>query len=282
MEEQKTLLTEYLAMDTLPETMREEVKKYQLLVREELDEEYRMDGNRVREIIEESLAFQQEIFSRMGLPPPCALCPNLDDERHPLKSENNGCMELRCGHHVHTQCYLNMIMKDDILISTTRCHICDASIMDESAITFFRRRTDPVRGSVVNLWRNNATFRTEFQELCKQRAACMKICKETHKEIRKIVREYRTAVDVSVKTILLYKKEYSKRIVQVKSRRSMLYQLSKYSKNLTSFTKRYDLWTSSFRALRGLPGVPRIVDHMNIPFALRRSMRRYLRVTVNT
>jgi hypothetical protein len=282
MEAQKTLLTEYLTRDPLPETMREELKTYQRLLDEEITLERRMDGNRVREIVEESLTFQHEVFSRMGLPPPCAFCPDLDDDRRPPRSDDNGCMDLRCGHHIHIQCFLNIVMKDDLMVSTIRCPVCDSSIMDEAGITFFRRRTDPVRGSVLNLWRNNATFRTEFQELCKQRASCMKICKETHTEIRKIVREFHSAVDISVKTIRLYKKEYSKRIVQVKSRRKMLYQIAKYSNTLTNFTKRYELWTNSFRALRGLDGVPRIPEYMNIPFRLRRSLRRYLRVTVNS
>lgn len=279
MEEQEAILREALAREVLPDTFREIMAEYKIQAFLEINRERNRDGD-VREMTERALDLYNQACSRVDIPQECIQCPR-DEEvtRYPPRT-NHAYMELRCGHKVHTQCYLNMMMRYDIhAVISTRCYICDESVMEPQAITFFRdAEEEDRRTSVVDLWRNNPEFRSDLKALLKQRSACIKLSTVFAKEAKEIISEFKEVTHIPVQTVKLFKKTYTARITAITSRRRMIYYNNKYIKNLNEFCRKYKTWTSRFRPLRGMEGVPRIPVTMNLPWKYRTSGARLLRV----
>jgi dsRNA-specific ribonuclease len=277
--EAEQVLREYLQRETLPEDTQERLEAYQLRMRQALDREERLDGNRVQEISEQFLALEGEILARMGKPALCILCPRLDHiERYPPASENKARMEFRCGHSVHSQCYINILIQQELLAWVTQCLICNTHILDDNAVHFHRANDLRIpRASAIDLWENNPSFRTDLKALCKQRSETLKTYKSVTKEIRTLLNGFKSSIDVSVQTISLYKKEYSKKLTKLQARRQMLRSVSKYNKYLSDFTKKYNIWSSGLRVLIGRQGVPRLSRNMTVPYRFRRSVQGLLR-----
>jgi hypothetical protein len=249
--------------------------QYQRAITEVLDRERRMDGVRVEEILTRSLALQNDVCIHLGLPEVCALCSqkSADTDQCP-PSRHTGYMPMRCGHRLHTQCYLNMLTDIDITTLTSRCPVCDVHVLEESAIHYYRTRRDGRENtSVVGLWEQNDVFRTELKLLCKKRSKCIKLCTETYRPMIDIKKEYEQITDVSLQTIRMYKKEYMKKISAIETRRSMISKNSRYSKDLMAFCKKYSIWPGQLRTLARIQGTPRTVrGNMQIPWKYRRGI----------
>ena len=276
--EHEIALREALAMEVLPETIRTLMADYKAYASIEINRERNRDGD-VAHMVERALALFNEACTRVGIPHECSLCPSEEDAaRYPPRT-HHGYMELRCGHKVHTQCYLNMMMRYDIhAVVSTRCYICDQTAMEPQAITFFRdAEEEGRRASVVDLWTNNADFREEFKSLVKERAACIKRSIVYGKELKEVIREFKEVVNIPLQTVNLYRKTYTSRIAAIPSRRKMIYHNSKYIKKLNEFCRKYKTWTSRFRPLRGMAGVPRLPISMNIPWKYRTSAAMLIR-----
>jgi len=279
MEEQEAILREAMARgDT--EGIRIAMAEYKTQAFNEINRERNRDGDNVVQLTERALNVFNEASAQIGVPPECILCPRADEmARYPPRT-NHGYMELRCGHKVHSQCYLNMMMRYDIhAVVSTRCYICDESVMEPQAITFFREMEQETRNaSVVELWNTNPDFRTDLKALIKERSACVKLANVYGKEATEIIKEFKEVVNVPVQTVRLYRKTYTARIAAIQSRRKMIYYNSKYVKHLNEFCRKYKTWTSRFRPLRGMAGVPRLPASMNLPWKYRSSAARLLRV----
>lgn len=255
-----------------------------------------MDGDGVQALIERSLALVNEVHARLGRPELCVVCPELhrmemitpdaDEGPDPMtvrqgfpKSPSLGFMELRCGHRVHTQCYVNRLAQNDITSLRTRCGICDTTILEQSAIDYFRGTMHNARDvSVVKLWETNPTFRTELNELRKKRSKCVAFSKEVYSELKVYKEEFTRLTSISVETLRMYKKDFMKKMNAVKNRRAMVYQISSYSRKLREFCKRHKIWAGSLRQLRTVNGGPRIPVSMQIPWKFRSPVRRMLRL----
>jgi len=279
MEEQEAILREAMARgDT--EGIRIAMAEYKTQAFNEINRERNRDGDNVVQLTERALNVFNEASAQIGVPPECILCPRADEmARYPPRT-NHGYMELRCGHKVHSQCYLNMMMRYDIhAVVSTRCYICDESVMEPQAITFFREMEQETRNaSVVELWNTNPDFRTDLKALIKERSACVKLANVYGKEATEIIKEFKEVVNIPVQTVRLYRKTYTARIAAIQSRRKMIYYNSKYVKHLNEFCRKYKTWTSRFRPLRGMAGVPRLPASMNLPWKYRSSAARLLRV----
>jgi hypothetical protein len=275
--EQEIALRDALAMEVLPETIRATMADYKAYASVEINRERNRDGD-VAPMVERALALYNEACTRLNIPHECSLCPSEEDAaRYPPRT-HHGYMELRCGHKVHTQCYLNMMMRYDIhAVVSTRCYICDQTAMEPQAITFFRDAEDNRRASVVDLWTNNADFREELKALIKERSACIKRSIVYGKELKEVIREFKEVVNIPLQTVNLYRQTYTSRISSIPSRRKMIYHNSKYIKRLNEFCRKYKTWTSRFRPLRGMAGVPRLPVSMNIPWKYRTSAAMLIR-----
>lgn len=262
------------------EGIRIAMAEYKTQAFNEINRERNRDGDNVVQLTERALNVFNEASAQIGVPPECILCPRSDETtRYPPRT-NHGYMELRCGHKVHSQCYLNMMMRYDIhAVVSTRCYICDESVMEPQAITFFREMEQETRNaSVVELWNTNPDFRTDLKALIKERSACVKLANVYGKEATEIIKEFKEVVNIPVQTVRLYRKTYTARIAAIQSRRKMIYYNSKYVKHLNEFCRKYKIWTSRFRPLRGMAGVPRLPASMNLPWKYRSSAARLLRV----
>jgi hypothetical protein len=270
------------------EGIEEMLKEYIRLAKEAIDRERSMDGNDVQALKERCLAFVNEIHAHLELPALCPLCPELyamiDLNGTPCpKLQAFGMMELRCGHRLHTQCYVNKLVKVDMTPMTSQCYMCDTSVLEEPALTYFRGlEQGNQNGSAVNLWETNPEFRTELKALCKERASCIKLTKNIYAEMLQYKKEFTEQISISVKTIVMFKKEYQKKMNAIKSRRSMIYYHARYSKRLNDFCKKYNIWSSRMRGLRHIRGGPRLPANMQIPWRFRRSIQRMLRVKLNS
>lgn len=279
MEEHETLLREAMARgDT--EGIRMAMAEYKEEAFLEINRERNRDGDNVQQMTERALALHNEASVQIGVPPECILCPRGDEmARYPPRT-NHGYMELRCEHKVHSQCYLNMMMRYDIhAVVSTRCYICDETVMEPQAILFFRDIDQDTRdASVVDLWNTNPDFRADLKALIKERAACVKLATVYGKEATQVIKEFKEIVNIPVQTVRLYRKTYTARLSAITSRRKMIYHNSKYVKHLNEFCRKYKTWTSRFRPLRGMAGVPRLPASMNLPWKYRSSAARLLRI----
>jgi hypothetical protein len=278
MEEHEFALREALAMEVLPETIRDTMADFKAYALLEIDRERNRDGD-VTAMIDRALSLYNEVCARVGIPQECILCPTAEQlTRYPPRT-HNGYMELRCGHRVHTQCYLNVMMRHDIhSVMDTRCYICEQSVMEPQAITFFQDlEQDNRMASVVDLWTNNPEFREDLKVIIKERAACIKRSIAYGKEAKELIKEYKEVVNIPLQTLKLYRKTYTTRLSSIPSRRKMIYHNSKYIKRLNEFCRKYKTWTSRFRALRGMAGVPRLPASLNIPWKYRTSAMMILR-----
>ena len=279
MEELETILRAAMARGDTEEirTAMAEYKEHAFI---EINRERNRDGDNVTEMTERALALFNDASAQIGVPPECILCPRGDDRaRYPPRT-NHGYMELRCGHKVHSQCYLNLMMRYDIhTVASTRCYICDETVMEPQAITFFRDAEEDTRNaSVVDLWTNNADFRADLKALIKERGFCIRLGNVYGKEVKQIISEFKEVVNIPVQTVKLYRKTYTARITAIPSRRKMIYYNSKYVKHLNNFCRKYKTWASRFRPLRGMAGVPRLPVSMNLPWKYRSSASRLLRL----
>lgn len=285
MEDQEGVLRN--AMLNGDENIRLYLQEYIRLAKLRINQERAMDGNDVQALKERSLALANEVHAYLGIPLLCPFCPeivnivDLDGNECP-KPQTFGMMELRCGHQVHTQCFVNMLVRIDLTPLTSQCAICDASVLEPEALTFFRGLNgENQNGSAVHLWETNPEFRAELKALCKERVSCIKLSKDIYASMLQYQREFKEDVRISVKTIMMYKKEYQKKMNAIKSRRSMIYYHNRYTTRLNDFCKKYNVWSSRIRALRRIHGGPRLPVNMQIPWKFRRSISKMLRVKVN-
>jgi hypothetical protein len=278
MEEHEFALREALDMDVLPETIRATMAEFKAYALIEINRERNRDGD-VTAMVERALSLYNEACTRVGIPHECILCPSADQlTRYPPRT-NDGYIELRCGHKAHTQCYMNVMVGHDIgSVMDTRCYICDQTVMEPHAITFFHDlEQDNRMASVVDLWTNNPEFREDLRLIVKDRAACIKRSIAYGKEAKDLIKEFKEVVNIPLQTIKLYRQTYRSRLSSMPSRRKMIYHNSKYIKRLNEFCRKYKTWTSRFRPLRGMAGVPRLPASLNIPWKYRTTADSILR-----
>jgi len=276
---QEQCLLEYITRPELPEDIQEQLNTYYRLVESAVAAESRIDGN-VQEILEHSLAIEQRVYERMGKPPPCIACPRLEKvDRVPSLSEHTCRMEFRCGHSVHTQCFLNYSYWAEMFTTSMTCPVCKITLMEDYAISFFRhqnRQGTPNR--ILDLWNTNEAFRLAFRDVCKHRRAAIKLFKECHTELQPIIREYKETIHIPIQTLLVHKKEYSKRIVNLVSRRRYISSSTAYMKRLNRFTKEHKIWSEALQALRGIRGVPHFPRRLKLSYRYNISLNRLLRI----
>lgn len=279
MEAQEALLLEYISRPEVPEDIQDQVTAYQLLVKERV-EQLRQDDEDILDVLDHSLTIETQVYQRMGKEPLCMLCPRLDKiALYPPQSEHTCHMQFRCGHSVHTQCFLNFSYHADVLANSLKCPHCSTSLMEDSAITFFRQmNTRRTQVQIVDLWNNNPAFRDSFRKICRERRIVSKAHTESARETRPIVREFKESIDIPVKTMLVIKKEYSAKIKALTSRRRFLSLGSRYMRNLSEFTKKYGIWSDQLEPLRGVKGVPRFPRRMRLPYRYNCSIDRLLRI----
>jgi len=279
MEAQEAVLLDYISRPEVPEDIQEQVTAYQLLVKQRV-EQLRQADEDILDVLDHSLAIETQVYRRMGKEPLCMLCPRLDKVTlYPPQSEHTCRMEFRCGHTVHTQCFLHFSYHADVMTTSLKCPHCTTSLIEDSAITFFRqmnRRTNGVQ--IVDLWNNNPAFRDSFRQLCRERRIVTKAHTESARETRPIVREFKEIIDIPVKTLLVHKKEFSAKIKALTSRRRFLALGTRYMRNLSEFTKKYGIWSDQFGPLHGVQGVPRFPRRMRLPYRYNCSIDRLLRI----
>jgi hypothetical protein len=298
MDAQELLLQNALRVD-LPETIEQILNDFIRISYEAIGVERNMDGNGVQALIERSLTLVNQAQEHLGRPELCVLCPELHVNAERLihlhgdpydrnsryggpKSTSLGFMELRCGHRLHTQCYLNGLAHLHVTPLRSKCGICETSILEQSAIDYFRD-TDPNPDgdvSVIRLWETNPEFRNGLKELRKERSKCVTMSRGIYSQMKVFKDEFVDLTQVSVNTIRMYKKEFQKKMNGIANRRSVVYYNSLYSRKLKEFCKKYKIWSSSLRQLRTMNGGPRMPRCMGIPWKYRFPVGRMLRVRI--
>jgi len=278
MEAQEAVLLESIARPEVPDDIQAQLTTYQLRVKERVEDLRRIDADIV-EVLDHSLDIEKRVHERMGKEPLCMLCPRLDKVALYPPTSNHTCrMEFRCGHSVHTQCFLHFSYHADVLPNSLTCPHCTTNLMEDSAISFFRQLNRRTHIQVVELWNNDPVFRDTFRALCKERTIVIKAYTESRKDTRPIVREFKQIIDIPVKTLGVHKKEFSAKIKELTSRRRFLALGNRYMKRLSTFTKKYGIWSDDLGPLHGVQGVPRFPRRMRLPYRYNCSVDRLLRI----
>ena len=283
MEEQELLLRNYLQGEVDPVYLEEQANIYQALVAAEISQyRFRDTGDAAQAIMENALALEELVYTRLGKRAPCSMCPRTQYDRASVPaSEQTAYMHLRCGHKVHTHCFLHTSLRDDYIPSAINCPVCITPCVEEEAMAFFRRNANARRTNVINLWETNPTFRTDLKKLMKLRRETMGLYRAYAKEVIPILREYKQTISVSVQAIAHYKKEYKTKLREIVLRRKMLYGVGKFNDEVSAFTKKYQTYLNNLRALRGVKGAPYIpANGLTVPWRYRRSPLRFLRTVV--
>uniref|UniRef100_A0A6C0LA73 RING-type domain-containing protein n=1 Tax=viral metagenome TaxID=1070528 RepID=A0A6C0LA73_9ZZZZ len=280
MEEQELLLRTYLDGEVDPVYLQEQANIYQNLVDEEIALEHLRDGDREQAIMENALALQELVYTRLGKRVPCAMCRRENDTMLP-QSEQTAYMHLRCGHKIHTHCFFHHMIRSDFLITAENCPVCRTPLVEEAALNFFRRDARHRRTNVVTLWENNPTFRTDLKKLMKLRRITMSAYRQYAKEVIPIVKEYKEIISVSVQAIAHYKNEYKRKLRDIVLRRKMLCGVQTFKKQVSEFTKKYDIFLNSLHALNGIKGVPHVPrGSITVPWRYRRPVSYFLKKVI--
>ena len=289
MEAQEQLIKEYILNlgdhDDMYTYLKEQIEVLQQLFLQERDGRLRLDLD-IAELSGRFLKLEEEVYTILGLPHLCILCPRTEDDKRRVPAfipTETSRIEFRCGHSAHTQCHFNMISDQDTYVADIRCSVCDIRCVSEATRDFFRddvgTRTRP---NVVQLWQTNPSFREDVVKICKMRRDCMKYYRGYSSDIQPVLKEFKESTFVHAQAISMYKKEYSKKITAASSRRAMLYRVRQFNLFTRAFNNKYDTYLNQLRALRGLEGVPRIPrSHLTIPYRFRGPVRRLLRVSTH-
>jgi len=289
MELQEQLIKEYILNNTEHEEMftylKQQIEILQQLFLQEKDGRLQLDLDIV-ELSTRFLKLEDEVYTILGLPPLCILCPRTEDAKNRVPAfipTETSRIEFRCGHSAHTQCHFNMISNQDTYIADIRCSVCEIRCVSEATRDFFRDDAGTRRRpNVVGLWETNPSFREDVVKICKMRRECMKYYRGYSLDIQPVLKEFKESTMIHAQAISMYKRDFSKKITAASSRRSLLYRVRQFNLFTRAFNNKYDTYLNQLRALRRLKGVPHIPrSHLTIPYRFRGPVRRLLRVNVN-
>jgi hypothetical protein len=193
----------------------------------------------------------------------CELCDLQKDSPHypqiPLTA-TAPTMSLRCGHIFHTHCMLHSTVLDGVIEIHARCpnQECGVSVLNEDAINFYRRREGYTERNIVKLWRENATFREELQDVFKARKEYMKAFRVYAPKVNIIKKNFFRNI-IPYKDAVKYEREEAKRqICDIPEKGEALRYMNRFSTKLKNLTRKYDIWSGELRQLRGIKGAPKI------------------------
>lgn len=208
----------------------------------------------------------------------CGLCTEQTDvtqyPQTPLTA-NMPTITLRCGHEYHTHCYMYRTMVTGALPVYEICpnSECNQSIFPDTIREFYREEHHVRRENmnIVTLWNENDEFRTDLRVLLKQRNIYRKnfsIFRPLRAGLR---RRFANSVRAYKEGIIYEKREHIKLLSELPERKIAIRSMNKYRRQLDKFNRKYDIWTSRLRALRGIKGAPRIpLRGFNVSWADRR------------
>ena len=193
----------------------------------------------------------------------CAYCPHQADINPAPRetSENPPFTQFRCGHRVHTHCFLLHLHISDAWLGRITCPECDQRIMNDDAVQFIRHRREdnPDRpNSVQNLWKDNEVFREEVREAVKvQREANLEWKKFT-KSVGDLKKEWIQKTS-PYKTILKnMRAEFANRYKQIPGRVRASMLIAKAQRMKRRIRDTYDLGYYELERLNRIKGAPKI------------------------
>lgn len=194
----------------------------------------------------------------------CDLCDlQKDNEYYPqidLTHDEKPRTQLRCGHIFHTHCMFHAIVYDGIIEIDAVCpnRECNTTILHTRAVEFYNRRRGNEHLNIERLWRENETFRNDLKDIFKVRKDYLKSFKLYSPKVNLVRRKFRHNIKPYMDAIKYEKSEFKKEVHAIPEKTAALRSMNKYGVKLNKFLKKYELWTSDLRHLRGLEGAPNI------------------------
>jgi len=169
-------------------------------------------------------------------------------------------MHLRCGHTIHTACFLHQAYLDNIQWFRVSCETCDTTLIGEEHIQLLQQieypRRDPTE--LVNLWNNNEAFREEVHNLVKDEKKVKPIMKQFKEEAAVLKREWKEAILTSKSYLREQKRIFIKRYTHLPSYRKLRNGLARINRLSRRILHTYDLRRWSLDDLTNVPGAPKI------------------------
>lgn len=197
----------------------------------------------------------------------CSLCPRTDEQRArlPQQPELEGApmSDLRCGHQVHTHCFINELSRRR---QHSVCAECQVTMMREEAITFYRNLYDPydatAQQTLTTLWSNNEEFRKDVKEYKKLLGRSTKLHRIYTRDIKVIRNRFKENVLTSVAMINDQKRQATNEVNVLQSRKISKRAAGLVIRKSNQIKTKWDISPWALRELNDIEGAPKIPRSM--------------------
>jgi len=189
----------------------------------------------------------------------CHICPLTEDNAPRTPVEITPWMNLQCGHRIHTNCFLEKLYNDDISPIRFSCPICQEHALTNHMITWLQANDFQNATRAETLWKENAEFRQDIQNLSKLQRQKSAIIHQHKRECRNIKREWNETIHPSLEFIRLKRKEFRKRLQSLPSRTNAIRAINAIIATRGNIVRKYPTFNwYDFLQLRRIPGVPKL------------------------
>jgi hypothetical protein len=153
---------------------------------------------------------------------------------------------------------------------------CDEYIIPPDIRAFFLEQDERINNdTVIKLWNENKEFRDELKNLIKTRREFKKKMSIYRPKHRQLIRKFKEITRPYVEGIKHEKKQYKFQVSNMPEKKDATLASARLRRSYNKFLKKYNIWSSSLRALIGIRGVPRIPrrGHFGISWTERRSLQ---------
>ena len=204
----------------------------------------------------------------------CSLCTTIGayDFTEYTEQEEVPMSKLRCGHEVHTHCFINHLFMQKV---DAECKECNMKFLTDDATTYYRQlheyqaeeqydlarvnNENNMNNRIANLWNDNEEFRTDIKAYRKLAGTANKFHKNFRKDLSEVHKKFKQNTLASVELIKEHQKitstEY-KSLDSLKSYRKIGNKLNNTSSALS------EKWGATVwqlrRSLNNVEGAPKM------------------------
>lgn len=193
----------------------------------------------------------------------CSLCPHEADlNPAPPLEDNPPFTHFRCGHRVHTQCFIVQLSIHLDWFGRVSCPDCAQRVLNDGVLNYLRDYRDYDAGgrvnTVANLWETNEVFREQVREAAKLERDAAKKRRVVKLQVDALKKEWKEKTD-GYRTILKNMRDsYIRRFREIQGRREMALATGKARRMKTIIRQTYDLGYYELERINRIRGAPKI------------------------
>jgi len=190
----------------------------------------------------------------------CSLC--IEEAFHLFTPpEKAAFMNLRCGHQIHTNCFLIHVYTRFQNVLTFDCPICEILPLDTPLVEwlFLNRRPVHTTHTDQDLWNTNEEFRNDIRALSKIQKESSKYLIEYKKETTTLKRDWKNTMYTTLEFVKDQRRIFKRRLFGLGVRKKAISSIRRITQERNRMLNKYPSLTwQSFRNLRNIPGAPKL------------------------